>query len=446
MSEKNKASDALQPKSRSAQADFAETESFPPLQAGEGVPAKRAGVRSTPADIADCYTFTRFLGRGTQGSVYAAERKSDGLPVAIKVLQINSIQNWKEYELFWREAETLQSLDIPGVATFYEAIEKLDEEQPHAYLVQQLIRGKTLADTIKSGVRFSIQNVFSLAIQIIDILENLHHHDPAIIHRDIKPSNILYNEQFHEVYLIDFGAVAHPQKRDGGSTVAGTFGYMPPEQIFGNIAIQSDFYALGATMLHMLTGIFPGEISAQVYQIDIPAILREKAPDASPNMAALLASMLSADIDKRPPTAAQLCKSLDHVLAYPKDGIWQKISEKFAAMDNNFHRMMRVETIGNADNNPRKERWRRIKKFVAHPLWKTTKVTIQYSYIKQNNSEANAQENSIKEHVIEYTFEAHKRTWKGTAEISKIQINCPAPCLVRYDRLFPNNNMLFAIE
>ena len=184
---RKKASNVLQPESHSAQADFAETESFPPLQNGEGVPVMRAGERSTPADIADRYTFTRFLGRGTQGSVYAAERKSDSLPVAIKVLQISSIQNWKEYELFWREAKTLQSLDIPGVATFYEAIENLDEDQPHAYLVQQLIHGKTLADTIKSGVRFSIQNVFSLAIQIIDILEKLHHHDPPIIHRDIKP-------------------------------------------------------------------------------------------------------------------------------------------------------------------------------------------------------------------------------------------------------------------
>ncbi|MBQ1265536.1 MAG: hypothetical protein IIY06_02040, partial [Proteobacteria bacterium] len=116
---------------------------------------------------------------------------------------------------------------------------------------------------------------------------------------------------------------------------------------------------------------------------------------------------------------------------YPKDGFWQKISEKFAAMDNQFHRMMRVETFETIDNNPRKERWRRIKKIVAHPLWKTTKGTIQ---ARQNNS------------VIEYTFEAHGRTWKGTAEISNTQRIYPAPCLVRYDRLFPSNNMLFAIE
>ena len=268
---RKKASNILQPESHSAQADFAETESFPPLQNGEGVPAMRAGERSTPTDIADRYTFTRFLGRGTQGSVYAAERKSDSLPVAIKVLQINSIQNWKEYELFWREAKTLQSLDIPGVATFYEAIENLDEDQPHAYLVQQLIQGKTLADTIKSGVRFSIQNVFSLAIQIIDILEKLHHHDPPIIHRDIKPSNILLEPdgKDYKVYLTDFGAVYNPLLQRGGSTIAGTYGYMSPEQLMGSVSPASDIYALGVMLAELLSGISPADMEVTEFRLNI---------------------------------------------------------------------------------------------------------------------------------------------------------------------------------
>ena len=268
---RKKASNILQPESHSAQADFAETESFPPLQNGEGVPVMRAGERSTPADIADRYTFTRFLGRGTQGSVYAAERKSDSLPVAIKVLQINSIQNWKEYELFWREAKTLQSLDIPGVATFYEAIENLDEDQPHAYLVQQLIHGKTLADTIKSGVRFSIQNVFSLAIQIIDILEKLHLHDPPIIHRDIKPSNILLEPdgKDYKVYLTDFGAVYNPLLQRGGSTIAGTYGYMSPEQLMGSVSPASDIYALGVMLAELLSGISPADMEVTEFRLNI---------------------------------------------------------------------------------------------------------------------------------------------------------------------------------
>ena len=264
---RKKASNILQPESHSAQADFTNPEAYSPspLERGPG------GEAHTPADIADRYTFTRFLGRGTQGSVYAAERKSDSLPVAIKVLQINSIQNWKEYELFWREAETLQSLDIPGVATFYEAIENLDEDQPHAYLVQQLIHGKTLADTIKSGVRFSIQNVFSLAIQIIDILEKLHHHDPPIIHRDIKPSNILLEPdgKDYKVYLTDFGAVYNPLLQRGGSTIAGTYGYMSPEQLMGSVSPASDIYALGVMLAELLSGISPADMEVTEFRLNI---------------------------------------------------------------------------------------------------------------------------------------------------------------------------------
>ena len=267
VSEKNKASNILQPESHSAQADFTnpEAHSPSPLERGPG------GEAHTPADIADRYTFTRFLGRGTQGSVYAAERKSDSLPVAIKVLQISSIQNWKEYELFWREAKTLQSLDIPGVATFYEAIENLDEDQPHAYLVQQLIHGKTLADTIKSGVRFSIQNVFSLAIQIIDTLEKLHHHDPPIIHRDIKPSNILLEPdgKDYKVYLTDFGAVYNPLLQRGGSTIAGTYGYMSPEQLMGSVSPASDIYALGVMLAELLSGISPADMEVTEFRLNI---------------------------------------------------------------------------------------------------------------------------------------------------------------------------------
>lgn len=382
-----------------------------------------------PQSIAFDYEILKKIGEGACGETWLLQHRIEKRRAVLKFLKLQLAGDLKAIELFEREAKLLQSVSVRGIPKFYG---HLTDEEGNGCLLQEYIPYPSIQTLLDGGKKFTERETLQIARGIADILLQLQtQYSPPIIHRDIKPSNILYNEQFHEVYLIDFGAVAHPQKRDGGSTVAGTFGYMPPEQIFGNIAIQSDFYALGATMLHMLTGIFPGEISAQVYQIDVPAILREKAPDASQNMAALLASMLSADIDKRPPTAEQLCKSLDHVLAYPKDGFWQKISEKFAAMGNQFHRMMRVRTFETADDNPRKDRWRRIRRIVSHPLWKTTKGTIQ---ARKNDS------------IIEYTFEAHGKTWKGTAEISNTQIDYPAPCLVRYDRLFPNNNMLFAIE
>ena len=103
---------------------------------------------TTPDDLAEHYTFIKKLGQGTQATVYEAIRKSDGLHVAIKTLAINSIQNWKEYDLFWREVDTLKTLEIDGVAKFYDAIENLEQPAPHAYLIQQCIRGRSIAEMI----------------------------------------------------------------------------------------------------------------------------------------------------------------------------------------------------------------------------------------------------------------------------------------------------------
>ena len=178
----------------------------------------------TPHSLGEKYTFIREIGHGTQGRIYQAKRNEDGLMVAIKQLNIESVKNWKAYDLFRRESDVLASLDIPGVAKFYDAIECLDDDPPWSYIVQEYIEGKSLAVMIKSGHRFALNRVYDIILQLLAILKQLHAHVPPVIHRDIKPSNILLKplngDDFH-IYLIDFGAVANPQVQGGGSTAAG---------------------------------------------------------------------------------------------------------------------------------------------------------------------------------------------------------------------------------
>ena len=104
---------------------------------------------------------------------------------------------------------------------------------------------------------------------------------------------ILYDDYNHKVYLIDFGSVTHPQKKTGGSTIAGTFGYMPPEQMVNDVVIQSDYYAIGATLLHMITGVFPGNMSSEMFQIDFVPIIKEKAPETTDSTIHILQKLLS---------------------------------------------------------------------------------------------------------------------------------------------------------
>ena len=233
----------------------------------------------TPPSLADRYVFCSEIGRGSQGKIIRAIRKSDYQTVVIKQLNINSIKNWKEYDLFHREADVLSQLNIDGVAKFYEAIDCLEDIPPCSYIVQEFIPGASLQKMLNDGHRFKQENVFDILIQLLLILKELHEHDPAVIHRDIKPSNIMLTPDDNgdlKVTLIDFGAVANPQVQGGGSTMAGTFGYMPPEQLMGKPEPASDIYAVGALAVQLFCGKSPADIKMKDFRLIFEPEMQDK--------------------------------------------------------------------------------------------------------------------------------------------------------------------------
>jgi serine/threonine protein kinase len=103
-----------------------------------------------------------------------------------------------------------------------------------------------------------------IATQLLEILQYLHQQSPPLIHRDLKPHNIIRNDD-GQVFLVDFGAVQDVYHNTllKGSTVAGTFGYMAPEQFRGAAVPTSDLYGLGATILYLLTHRSPADLPQQ---------------------------------------------------------------------------------------------------------------------------------------------------------------------------------------
>jgi len=75
--------------------------------------------------------------------------------------------------------------------------------------------------------------------------------------------------------LVDFGGVCFGWRpaTEGGSTIVGTYGYMPPEQLVGQVSPASDLYGLGATLLHVVTGRPPGDFPFDSGRIEVPADL-----------------------------------------------------------------------------------------------------------------------------------------------------------------------------
>ena len=282
-------------------------------------PRMSATECDTPAPLANDYRFIRLLGEGANGKTWLARTLIGDNNVAIKALKFSQIESLKSYELFQREAEILQSLTVHGVPKFYHAI--MNDKAGECFLIQQYVSAPSIQSYIDSGRKFTERETLRIIRKLAEILRELEtNYAPPIIHRDIKPSNILCempdtdapNEDL-DPWLIDFGAVANPQKRQQGSTVAGTLGYMAPEQIIGDSIIQSDYYALGATILHMLTGVPPYEIPSELFALQFKPVLKQNAPATSKNMIELLDILLDKAPSNRPQNISELIHYIENV-------------------------------------------------------------------------------------------------------------------------------------
>jgi serine/threonine protein kinase len=183
--------------------------------------------------------------------------------VIVKLLPFSPQLHWDDLKLFEREAQVLKHLNhpcIPKYRDYFSTEASNSGDLPWFGLVQDYIQGDCLQQLLNKGKRFTQAGVKEIAIQLLEILIYLHQLSPAVLHRDIKPSNIIWRN-YRQAYLVDFGAVQEKAKAEGATfTVVGTGGYAPPEQLWGRAVPASDLYALGATLIHLLTGTAPVDL------------------------------------------------------------------------------------------------------------------------------------------------------------------------------------------
>ena len=241
------------------------------------------------------YRFVEELGRGSTGITYSAESLSTGEKVAIKVVSIQDLEDWKSLQLLEREAAILAKLDHPAIPKYINYFQQETDNDRCFCIVQQFASGKSLAKLVEEGWRTSEKEVKNIARQVLEILSYLHQLDPVVIHRDIKPENLILSET-GQIYLVDFGAVRETYQNalTRGSTVVGTYGYMAPEQFRGCAVPATDLYGLGATLLYLLTHRSPSELPHDTLRINFRARIKLSEP-----FAAWLEQMLDPDLDKR---------------------------------------------------------------------------------------------------------------------------------------------------
>lgn len=239
--------------------------------------------------IGDRYEVVRPLGSGSFGETLLARDLVDDRLVAIKALHSRKIENWKAYELFEREAATLRALRHHGVPVVYESFRANWNGGETSFLVLEYVEGASLATIISDRRHLSTSDALHLFDEMLGVLDYLHTRVPPVLHRDIKPGNIIVRPDGSPV-LVDFGTVRNVFRDadDSGSTVAGTYGYMPYEQLMGQASPASDLYALAATFLHLLTGRAPPEFLGDSGRLEVPASL-----PGGPAFAAVLGRMLA---------------------------------------------------------------------------------------------------------------------------------------------------------
>lgn len=223
--------------------------------------------------------------------------------VVVKLLAFVGEIQWQDIKLFEREAQVLQQLNCPHIPKYRDYF-CLDERVLWFGLVQEYIPGSSMQELLERGKKFTEQQVRQIAIDILQILIYLHELNPPILHRDIKPSNIILGKD--GVYLVDFGTIQAQAVTEGASfTVVGTYGYTPIEQFGGKAVPASDLYALGATLIHLITGTAPADLPQRNLQIQFAELV-----SISPHFMHWLQQLCEPDVEKRISTTRLAVSSL----------------------------------------------------------------------------------------------------------------------------------------
>jgi eukaryotic-like serine/threonine-protein kinase len=165
-------------------------------------------------------------------------------------------------DLFRREKEVLINFDHPGIPKGEDFFQILvpTTGQELSCIVMEWIEGVDLQRWIEKNSAISQDKALDWLRQITEILAYIH--EQKVFHRDIKPSNLMLRPD-GTLILIDFGAIkqaTHTIVSGHSLTVVSSHGYTAPEQLQGNAVLQSDFFALGRTFVHLLTGQHPSDL------------------------------------------------------------------------------------------------------------------------------------------------------------------------------------------
>jgi eukaryotic-like serine/threonine-protein kinase len=268
------------------------------------------------------------IGEGGMGVVYRAVDTGLGRSVALKVLAARHVSDPDRRRRLLREARVAAAVDHPNVAGVYD----VGEADGQVFIAMELVVGESLRACL-SGRPLPLEDAVRLALGIARGVAKAH--DRGIVHRDLKPENIFVTET-REVKLLDFGlaklhesegSLVYEEETRSNATlqgkVAGTPGYMAPEQVTGKeVSFRADVFTFGVIFYEMVTGELPfrGESTMDVLIAstrDDPHPASALSSAVTPAIERLLARCLAKRPAARFANGGELVRELEALEAAP---------------------------------------------------------------------------------------------------------------------------------
>jgi len=257
------------------------------------------------------------LHEGVRTTIHRARRASDDQPVVLKRLR-EPFAAPRDVSRLRREYDFARAAVGAGVPAMF----ALHARDGAAWLEMEDCPGESLR-ALRTRGPLEVREALEITRGLLGILE--HAHRAGVIHGDLNPQNVIRDPSSRRLWIVDFGTArtAQPYLPKRTDRIEGTPGYMSPEQtgrMNRAVDVRSDYYALGATLYHLLTGVppFAGDdanevVYAQMARQAVPP--REREPNVPAVVSDVVMTLLAKDADGRYQSVAGLRTDIDACLA-----------------------------------------------------------------------------------------------------------------------------------
>ena len=275
--------------------------------------------------LAGKYRVEQVLGAGGMGYVVAATHEQLGQRVAVKLLVPELCENEDSVTRFLREARAAVRIQSEHVARVLD-VGELTNGAP--YMVMEFLSGRDLAEELDLPEVIEITQAIDYVLQASEAVAEAH--SIGVIHRDLKPANLFLTHRPDGsplVKVLDFGISKAINVNDSAlepapsltatHSLLGSPAYMSPEQIRRpkSVDIRTDIWSLGSILFELLVkeppfnAESPLALLAAVVSDPLPNI-RDRRPDVSPELAAVIEKCLEKKPEHRYQTVAELADAL----------------------------------------------------------------------------------------------------------------------------------------